>query len=158
LDHQEASVLPLDEVRNQISELLSKQKAEEQAGAEAEKRLAEIQGDNPLMQAAGSYPVTGPITINRNSRDLPPALSSELFRTVKPQPGEVKPGSVKLAMGDFAVFVLSKVTEEESAEAEAGKQQADQIRRLYGRSYYERVMDDLETRADIEILLKQSSE
>ncbi|MES9832783.1 MAG: SurA N-terminal domain-containing protein [Candidatus Thiodiazotropha sp. DIVDIV] len=158
LDHQEASVLPLDEVRNQISELLSKQKAEEQAGAEAEKRLAEIQGDNPLMQAAGSYPVTGPITINRNSRDLPPALSSELFRTVKPQPGEVKPGSVKLAMGDFAVFVLSKVTEEESAEAEAGKQQADQIRRLYGRSYYERVMDDLEARADIEILLKQSSE
>ncbi|MET0009783.1 MAG: peptidylprolyl isomerase, partial [Candidatus Thiodiazotropha sp. 6PLUC4] len=158
LDHQEASVRPLDEVHDQISERLAKQKAEEQAGAEAEKRLAEINGDNPLLQAAGSYAVTGPVIVDRNSRELPPALSSELFRTVKPQPGEVMPGSVKLATGDFAVFVLSKVTEGESAEAEASKQQADQIRRLYGRSYYERVMDDLETRADIEILLKQSSE
>lgn len=158
LDHQEASVRPLDEVHDQISERLAKQKAEEQAGAEAEKRLAEINGDNPLLQAAGSYAVTGPVIVDRNSRELPPALSSELFRTVKPQPGEVMPGSVKLATGDFAVFVLSKVTEGESAEAEASKQQADQIRRLYGRNYYERVMDDLEARADIEILLKQSSE
>jgi peptidyl-prolyl cis-trans isomerase D len=158
LDHQEASVEPLDDVRSRIVELLTKQKAEEQAGAEAEKRVAEISTSNPLMQVASSYPVTGPITVTRNSRELPPALSSELFRSVKPQAGEISSGSVKLAQGDFAVFVLSQVTEGKSAEDEANKQQLENMRRLYGRGYYDRVLEDLESRADVQILLKQDSE
>jgi peptidyl-prolyl cis-trans isomerase D len=161
LDYQEASVLPIEEVRDQIVETLSKQKAEEQAGAEAEKRLAEISADNPLMQAAGSYEVTGPLTVNRNNREIPPALSSALFRTKKPQQGEISSGSAKLAQGDFAVFVLSKVTEgqdQTETEEAADQQQKDHMRRLYGRSYYERVLADFESRADIERLLKQESE
>jgi peptidyl-prolyl cis-trans isomerase D len=159
LDHQEASVLPLEEVRSQIVEILSKQKAEQQAGAEAQKRLDEISSGKELMQVAGNYPVTGPISVDRNSRELPPALSSELFRTAKPKPGETSSSSIKLAQGDFAVFVLSQVTEGESSEAEAdNKQQVDHLRRMYGQSYYQEVMDDLESRADVEILLKQTSE
>ncbi|MCG7967654.1 MAG: SurA N-terminal domain-containing protein [Candidatus Thiodiazotropha taylori] len=158
LDHQEASVEPLDDVRSRIVELLTKQKAEEQAGAEAAKRVAEISTSNPLMQVAGTYPVTGPITVTRNSRELPPALSSELFRTAKPQAGEITPGSVKLAQGDFAVFALSQVTEGESVSDESKGQQVENMRRLYGRSYYDRVLEDLESRADVQILLKQDSE
>ena len=157
LDHQEASVLPLEEVRDQVTETLSKQKAEQQAEAEAQKRMAEIGSETPLMQVAGSYPVTGPLTVNRNNRELPPALSSALFRTEKPQADGVTPGNARLAQGDYAVFVLSNVTES-SGDGASNQQQAEQLRRLYGRSYYERVLADLESRADIEILLKQDNE
>jgi peptidyl-prolyl cis-trans isomerase D len=158
LDHQEASVQPLPQVRPQIVEILTKQKAEEQAKAEAQKRLTEIRGDNPIAQVAGNYELIGPLTVSRNSRELPQELSSELFRTVKPQPGKTTTGQVKLAQGDYAVFVLSKVTEGGSSEGDADEQQIDHMRRLYGRSYYERIMDDLKAHADIEILLKQESE
>jgi peptidyl-prolyl cis-trans isomerase D len=158
LDHQEASVEPLEDVRSRIVELLTKQKAEQQAGAEAEKRVAEITSAESLTQVAGNYPVTGPITVTRNSRELPPALSTELFRTAKPQPGESSSGRVKLAQGDFAVFVVSQVTEGESVEGEGKDQQLQNMQRLYGRSFYDRVLEDLESRADVQILLKQDSE
>ncbi|MEJ2621294.1 MAG: SurA N-terminal domain-containing protein [Candidatus Thiodiazotropha sp.] len=157
VDHQEASVEPLEDVRSRIVELLTKQKAEEQARAEADKRLAEISTLDSLTEVAGNYPVTGPITVTRNSRELPPALSSELFRTTKPQPGEISSGRVKLAQGDFAVFVLSQVTEGESASEETD-QALQNMRRLYGRGFYDRVLEDLESRADVEILLKQDQD
>jgi peptidyl-prolyl cis-trans isomerase D len=153
-DHQESSVQPLEKVQDQVKETLAKQKAEQQAEAEAQKRMAEISTDSPLTQVAGSFAVTGPLTINRNNRELPPALSTALFRTEKPQADGITPGVARLAQGDYAVFVLLSVTEGKSEEGEAKQQQMDQLRRVYSRSYYERVLADLKSRADIEILLK----
>ncbi|MET0067823.1 MAG: SurA N-terminal domain-containing protein [Candidatus Thiodiazotropha sp.] len=157
IDHRESTIQPLDEVRDRVVETLQNQKAEQQAQAEAQKRVDEIVAGTPLLQAAGNYPVTGPTTVTRNDRSLPPALSSALFRAAKPAENESTPGTVRLAQGDQAVFNLSKVTEG-SLDENKDMNQENNIRRLMSRSYYDRVLADLKTRADIEILLKQGKE
>ncbi|MEW8029893.1 MAG: SurA N-terminal domain-containing protein [Candidatus Thiodiazotropha sp.] len=157
LDHQESSVLPLDEVKQQITETLQQQKAEQQAQAEAEKRLAEIAAGALLSEVAESYAVTGPMTVNRNDRQIPPGLSSALFRTAKPAAGGSSPGTARLAGGDFAVYLLTDVAEG-SADDEANQQQYESLRRMLGRDHYEMVLTDLESRADIEVLLDSGSE
>ncbi|MCU7945789.1 MAG: hypothetical protein KZQ72_03955, partial [Candidatus Thiodiazotropha sp. (ex Cardiolucina cf. quadrata)] len=157
LDHQEASILPLDEVKDQIIETLQKQKGEQQAAAEAEKRLAEIGSGSPLTQVAGSYAVMGPLTVGRNDTKLPMGLSSVLFRTEKPAVNGFSSGSARLASGDIAVYVLTGV-KEGSVEEASSQQQTESLRRMRGRDYYEMVLADLESRADVEILLKSDSE
>ncbi|PVV05637.1 MAG: hypothetical protein B6D77_18735 [gamma proteobacterium symbiont of Ctena orbiculata] len=157
LDHQESSVKPLDEVKDQISETLQQQKAEQQTEAEAEKRLAEITAGSALSDVAGSYAVTGPLSVDRNDRQIPPGLSSALFRTAKPGAGGSTPGSAKLAGGDFAIYLLTGVTEG-VVEAETNQQQLDSLRRMLARDHYEMVLNDLESRADVEILLNTESE
>ncbi|MEW8658670.1 MAG: SurA N-terminal domain-containing protein [Candidatus Thiodiazotropha endolucinida] len=157
LDHQESSVLPLDEVEQQITETLQQQKAEQQAQAEAEKRMAEMAAGAPLSDVAESYAVTGPMTVDRNDRQIPPGLSSALFRTAKPAAGGSSPGTARLAGGDFAVYLLTGVTEG-SADDKSNLQQQESLRRMLGRDHYEMVLTDLESRADIEILLNTDSE
>jgi peptidyl-prolyl cis-trans isomerase D len=156
LDHQESSVRPLDEVKDQISENLQQQKAEQQTRAEAEKRLADIAAGTPFSDVAGSYAVTGPMTVDRNDRQIPPGLSSALFRTEKPAAGGSTPGTAQLAGGDYAVYLLTGVTEGK-ADDETDQQQQN-LRRMLGRDHYEMVLSDLESRADIEILLDSASE
>ncbi|MES9922836.1 MAG: SurA N-terminal domain-containing protein [Candidatus Thiodiazotropha endolucinida] len=157
LDHQESSVLPLDEVKQQITETLQQQKAEQQAQAEAEKRMAEMAAGAPLSDVAESYAVTGPMTVDRNDRQIPPGLSSALFRTAKPAAGGSSPGTARLAGGDFAVYLLTGVTEG-SADDKSNLQQQESLRRMLGRDHYEMVLTDLESHADIEILLNTDSE
>ncbi|MEW8315120.1 MAG: SurA N-terminal domain-containing protein [Candidatus Thiodiazotropha endolucinida] len=157
LDHQESSVLPLDEVKQQITETLQQQKAEQQAQAEAEKRMAEMAAGAPLSDVAESYAVTGSMTVDRNDRQIPPGLSSALFRTAKPAAGGSSPGTARLAGGDFAVYLLTGVTEG-SADDKSNLQQQESLRRMLGRDHYEMVLTDLESRADIEILLNTDSE
>ncbi len=157
IDHRESMIQPLDEVRDQVIETLRTQKAEQQAEAEAQKRLAEISAGTPLQQVAGNYPVTGPTTVTRSDRSLPPTLSSALFRAAKPQENSSTSGTVSLPQGDQGVYVLSKVTEG-SLDAEKDKNLENNIQRMMARSDYDRVVADLKARADIEILLKQGKE
>jgi len=110
-----------------------------------------------LTEVAGSYAVTGPLTVGRNDKKLPMGLSSDLFRTEKPAVDGFSPGSTRLASGDIAVYVLTAVTEG-SVEEASSQQQAESLRQMRGRDYYEMVLADLESRADIEILLKSDSE
>ncbi|MCU7920391.1 MAG: SurA N-terminal domain-containing protein [Candidatus Thiodiazotropha sp. (ex Epidulcina cf. delphinae)] len=157
LEHQQASTLPLEEVRDRITETLRNQRAEEQTQAEAGKRLAEIRSGSSLTQAAGSYAVTGPLTVARNDTQLPMGLSSTLFRAEKPLADAVTPGSARLAQGDYAVYVLTGVIEGSVDQADV-QQQTEGLRRKLGRDFYEMVLADLESRADVEILLKPDSE
>ncbi|MCU7905451.1 MAG: SurA N-terminal domain-containing protein [Candidatus Thiodiazotropha sp. (ex Epidulcina cf. delphinae)] len=134
LDHQQASTLPLDEVKDRITETLRNQRAEEQTRAEAEKRLAEIRSGNSLTQAAGGYAVTGPLTVARNDTQLPMGLSSTLFRAEKPLADAVTPGSARLAEGDYAVYVLTGVIEGSVDQADV-QQQTEGLRRLTRSGY-----------------------
>ncbi|MET0089224.1 MAG: SurA N-terminal domain-containing protein [Candidatus Thiodiazotropha sp.] len=156
-DHRESTIQPLDEVRDLVIETLRSQKAQQQAEAEAQKRLEEIKSGSPLMQVAGNYPVTGPATVTRNDRSLSPVLSSAVFRAVKPAEDASTPSMVSLPQGDQAVFSLTKVTEG-SLESNQDQNLENNIQRMMTRSYYDRVVADLKSRADIEILLKQGKE
>jgi peptidyl-prolyl cis-trans isomerase D len=157
LDHQESSVQPLEDVKERITETLQQQKAKQQTQAEADKRLAEIAAGTPFADVAGSYAVTGPLTVNRNTREIPPELSSVLFRTEKPDDGSSTPGIAQLDGGDYAVYVMTAVTEGK-ADDKSDEQQLQNLRRMLGMEYYQMVLNDLETHADIEILLDANDE
>jgi peptidyl-prolyl cis-trans isomerase D len=157
LDHQESSVQPLEEVKDRITETLQQQKAQQQTQAEAEKRHADITAGAPFEDVAGSYAVTGPLTVNRNDRQIPAGLSSDLFRAEKPEAGSSTSGVAQLAAGDYAVYLLTTVTEGK-ADDETDQQQQQNMQRMLGRVYYEMVLTDLEKHANIEILLDDASE
>ncbi|PVV21556.1 MAG: hypothetical protein B6D74_11320, partial [gamma proteobacterium symbiont of Ctena orbiculata] len=155
-DHQEASVQPLEDVRTQIIETLLQQKAEQQAEAEAQRRVLEIAAGTSFPEVAGSYEVSGPLTVKRNDTQIAPGLSSALFRADKPTAGTSSQGSARLATGDYAVYLLTAVTE--GSVEEGANQQREGMRRIVGRDHYEMVLSDLESRADIEILLRSDDE
>jgi peptidyl-prolyl cis-trans isomerase D len=157
LEHRKATLQSLEEVRDQIAEHLLKQKAEQQTEAVALEHIKAIKAGSSIAQQAGDYSVTGPVTVTRNDRTLPPELSTVVFQTAKPQEGEVTPGKVTLAQGDQAVFVLSKVVEGRRDDEKVKKDQ-DYLQQLFSKNYYNRILADLRSRADIEILLKESEE
>lgn len=157
IEHEEEMVRPLEEVKVRILEILRQQNAEDQAKAEAEKRLQAIKDGTSLPQVAADFAVTGPLKVGRNDPQLPPELNVELFRAEKPVEGGSVPGIVKLANGDFAVYALTAVVQGE-ADEQSAKLQTETLRRQLKRGLYEEVMADLKSQADIEILLKKSTE
>jgi peptidyl-prolyl cis-trans isomerase D len=157
LDHQESSVLPLEEVKDQIVEILQQQKAQQQTQAEADKRLAEVTDGTPFSDVAGSYAVKGPLTVNRNDRKIPPGLSAALFRAEKPASGGSTPGTAQLGGGDVAVYLLGAVVDGKVGD-EGAQQQQQNLQRMLGGDHYEMVLSDLENHADIEILLDSDNE
>jgi peptidyl-prolyl cis-trans isomerase D len=156
-EHQEATTQPLSEVRERIIENLLEQNAEDQAQAEADKRKQEIEGGASLEQVADTLPVTGPLTLARSDRSVPPVLIDAVFTSAKPAEGAMTVDSVRLANGDVAVFSLQAVNEG-SAEDDAGDMLVQGLRRELERSFYDQLISDLESQADIEILLKQTDE
>ena len=156
-DHAEASTQPIAEVREQIVQRLRQQQAEAQAQAEAEKRLQELVGGASLQQVAGELAVVGPLTLDRNDRSQPLGLVNAVFTSPKPAEGAVTADSVRLANGDVAVFSLLALKETAPGE-EAGKILAQTLDRELQRSLYDQLVADLESRADIEILLKQGDQ
>ena len=157
VDHAEASTQPLDDVRELIVERLRDQHAEAQAQAEAAKRLQELEGGASLQQVAGELAITGPLTLERTDRSQPLGLVNAVFTSPKPSEGAVAVDSVKLTNGDVAVFSLLSVKEAAGAE-ESGQMLAQGLGRTLQRSHYDQLVADLESRADIEILLQQSSD
>jgi peptidyl-prolyl cis-trans isomerase D len=156
-EHEEASTLPLDKVKDRIVETLRHQNAETQAMAEAEKRLQEIKGGAALQQVAGALEVKGPVTVGRKDRSLPVGLNAALFRSEKPAEGKSTPGMIKLAGGDYAVYELLSVHEGE-ADEKAASAMTQNLRQGLERGLYDEFLADLRSRADIEILLKKESE
>ena len=156
-EHEEQMARPLEEVKAQITETLRQQNAEEQAKAEAEKRLQAMKSGSPLLQVAADRAVTGPLVVGRNDRQLPLELGGALFRSEKPAEGGSVPGMVKLANGDVALYELTAVMQGETDEKSA-KMQSASLRRQLQRGLYDEVVADLKSQADIEILLKKSKE
>jgi peptidyl-prolyl cis-trans isomerase D len=156
VEHEETSIEPMADVKGRIVQILLQQNAEDQAKAEAEKRKAELSGSD-LTQIAASYPVTGPVTIGRNDRSVPFELSGAVFSSEKPAAGGATPGVVRLANGDHAVYALTSVEEGQSDAGDA-EMQARNLRNEIQRGHYSSLVADLESQADIEILLKQASE
>lgn len=157
-EHEEASTLPLGEVRDQIVEQLQQEEAEAQAQAEADKRKQEIKDGAALQQVAGELPVSGPLMLKRTDRSLAQGLLEAVFTTPKPAEGATTVDSVKLANGDVAVYLLQSVNEGDAEEGGIGKMLVQSLSRDLERSHYDHLVADLKSRADIEILIKQNQQ
>jgi peptidyl-prolyl cis-trans isomerase D len=157
IEHEETSIEPLADVKARIVQTLLQKNAEGQANAEAEKLMGELVSGGDLTQVAANYPVTGPVTIGRNDRSVPFELAGAVFSSEKPRTGGSTSGVVRLSNGDQAVYLLTAVKEGQSEESGV-EMQARSLRNEIQRGHYSSLVADLESQADIEIMLKPASE
>lgn len=151
VDHRDASVKPLNEVREQIVAALRQVHARESALAAVEairKRLGE---GASIADVAGDYAIESPGFVTREDSRIPQEVRDLAFTLPRPSEGAVSTGSAKLADG-AALVVVSKV-EDGSLDGvpEAARAQQDEaITRAMGSEGYKHLVEDLESRAKIE--------
>ena len=109
VDHQEAAVRPIDEVRSQIVDAIRGEQAAEKVQAEAEARLARLNAGETIGDVAADYQLDKKDGAARNDRTVPLELLNQVFRS--PRPEEAKPvsGMVSLGDGNYAVYSLFAV-------------------------------------------------
>lgn len=151
--HNEASRLPMDEVRDEIVAAIRRQEAEQVVFGRAEQLLASLESGEDFgaaAEAAGAT-VSAPTLLSRNDQETDPAVISQIFMARKPAQGSPVVGRVANADGGFTVFSLAAVLpgRPESiplAERDAGKLQLAQ---QAGASEYYAFVAALQDRAEI---------
>ena len=154
-EHQEASVMPLDEVREQIAERVREEQAKTAAQQAARERLTQLEGGTGLSEVAGSYEVQTPGLVGRLHKGVPRPVSDTAFTLPHPVGEEPSLGTSELPNGDAAVVVLSRVEDGTLAALPDARRDSEKrgLSRALARQYYEHMLADMEKRADIEITL-----
>jgi peptidyl-prolyl cis-trans isomerase D len=160
VDHKEASTLPLDEVKPRITETIKRQRAEEKTRETAENRLSRLEAGEEIGLVADGAEVVQKEDISREDRTLPVMLRDAVFRSGKPQEGKPLHGTVRLSGGDYGLFSLYQVNDGdlEAIDEKERNRQEDELRDGLGQSLFESLVADLESRADIELLLQTTEE
>ncbi len=109
--HMEASLRPLDDVRDDVVAALRAEQADMIMAARAEQMLEALRAGEDFAAAAATagLAVSEPQLFERGSRDIDPALLFDVYAAGKP--GEEKPvfGSVRQQDGAYAVYRLDAV-------------------------------------------------
>src|SRR5487761_96000 len=102
---------PLAEVHDQIATLLKQQQAVREAQQTAESAETALKSGRDIAGVAKKYALsfTAAKFVSRTDASVPPAVLTAVFMAPKPASGASEPGTVALADGDQAVFVLSGV-------------------------------------------------
>ena len=159
IEHQESTIKPLDEVRDEIVRNIRIQKAREATG-QATRELAErLRGGATMQQVAEGYDLVEPGMVDRNATDVRAKILNEAFILPVPEAGASSFGVADLRDGSAAVVAVMEV--KKGSLDELDDQQKDMERqslsRTLARAYFDRLQDDLRRRADVQIV-KQRSE
>jgi peptidyl-prolyl cis-trans isomerase D len=152
LEHREASVKPLDEVRDEIVGILRDKKAADAAAAKAAALADALRAGDDLSAAAGDYEVTELGLVRRDAVQVPAEIRDLAFSLPRPGQDGKSYGSLSLAGGDAATVILSEVVDGslQSMDEETRDQTRKSLTQDIGRAYYEDLVAGLERRADIE--------
>jgi len=160
-EHEEAAIRPLDKVRDEIVSLLKREKAEQQAQAQADKLLTEARDGRGLQQIAKAegQQLTQKSGVGRDDKELPPDLLNSLFKVPRPASADAHAfGKARLGNGDVAIIELERVvdgTMDEIEQLGGEKMLKNALEQSRGRSYYRHLVESLKARADIKILKKE---
>jgi peptidyl-prolyl cis-trans isomerase D len=159
-EHEEASVRPFDEVRDQITASLREQRAAEAAAEAASAMVERLRGGASLAEAAGDRPVVDAGMIGREASAVPPAVRSAAFTLPRPGEGAASYGSASLVGGDAAVVAVSAIEDGslQGLESPAQAQERREIARTIGSAYFDDLVEDLKARAKIERLGRAEAE
>lgn len=102
---------PLTDVREQIVALLKQQQATQKAQQIAQTAEAALKSGQAIAQVSSRYDLkfTPEKFVSRTEASVPPPLLSAVFISPKPVSGISESGTVALADGDQAIFVLTGV-------------------------------------------------
>jgi peptidyl-prolyl cis-trans isomerase D len=152
LDHREAQVKPLEEVRERIVEILQRTKGAEQAREMGEALIARLREGASLAEEAASLDreviEAGPA--GREDLEVPPEVLRNAFKLPKPDEGAVVYGQAELKNGDFVVIALRDVLEGASeSEDTRGRDRARAVARMGGDRSFDNYVSYLRNHTDI---------
>ncbi len=151
IDHQEASIEPLDEVRDDIVNLLLDQRAAGAAAAKAAALGDALRNGEVLDTVAGDFEIEELGLVSRDAGALPADVRDYAF-ALQGNPGGTSYGSLSVSNGDGMVVILREVVDgslDELNEATRNQILAS-LSRTVGRAYYKAFVADLAHRTDIE--------
>ncbi|KAA6183306.1 peptidylprolyl isomerase [Thiohalocapsa marina] len=161
-EHRPASVQPLSEVREQVLTLIQERRATDAARAAAMAMVERLEAGEPLAEVAeaqvdagqGGPAILAPGPVGRNTADVDPAVLDLAFSLPRPAPdsGSPQAASTVTADGDVVVVQLFEVIDGDPAAMAADARAAESrvLASALARSAYDRLLDDLESRAQIE--------
>lgn len=151
LEHEEATAKPLDTVRDEITTILRDQRAADAATNKATELAAALTAGEVLSEITGDHQVENFGLVARDAEQVPAQILDFAFILSRPSRGNESYGSLSLNNGDGAVVILAEVIDgslDDLDEATRDRMREDLTRDI-GRAYYEDLLTDLESRADI---------
>ncbi len=109
--HHPSTVQPLEVVRDQIKDELTRNRAQELADAAATAFLSELEagGDPAALATARGGTWHAPVSVERTNADIPTEVLAAAFGLPKPMPGATVHETVSLANGNHAVLAVANV-------------------------------------------------
>jgi len=154
VDHREAALKPLAEVRDEIRVALRAEQAQRAAWELAQTFVERLREGGDLDEVAGDWSVVRSGMVGRDATELPAPVRSLAFRLAHPGPGGASYGSTPLGNGDAAVVAVTAVQDgseatEEDEIAVQGRER-DALRQSVAAQYYSAMLDDMAKRAKVE--------
>jgi peptidyl-prolyl cis-trans isomerase D len=151
IDHRDASVKPLAEVRDEVIAALRQVRAQKAAVAAVEDMRKRLIAGASIAEVAGSYAVESPGAVTREDQRAPQEVRNVAFTLPRPAEGSVSAGVAVLEDG-AALVVVSKVEDgaQDGVSDDARDQQARAMARALASQGYKHLVEDLESRAKIE--------
>ncbi|MGZ8236152.1 SurA N-terminal domain-containing protein [Methylobacter tundripaludum] len=158
LEHKAAARRDLNEVKQEVLDVLLKNKSKQLTVEKAKQINARLQKGESLQTVAAEnkLEIRKAMGLIRRKSDLPGELTEAIFKAAKPLGG--KPGTfiVPMPSGEQVVVSLSKVTpgvmsDEDKKQMELAKKN---IANAFGQTEFNAVLNSLQAKADIEVKLK----
>lgn len=151
-----SKVKPLDQVREKIVAMLSRQQARETAARTAGQALAALRGGQSMEAVAKSLneTVQGPEQIERSDSKLPPDLVQAAFTLAPIAGGKARYASVAMPDGGQAVYALLGVKPGQSGNLKPAEETAyaTQLGGIYAEQSAQDYLSWLRSKADIKVV------
>jgi len=157
-EHQEATIKPLDEVKDEIVRQLRLQRATDAASQTALRLLERLQGGETMEQVSEGYELVRPGMVERSATGIPSQILNSAFKLPQPEAGAASFGGASMRDGSSAVVAVTQVQEGslEGLEEQQQRMERQSLARSLARSYYEELQADLRRRADVHIVKRES--
>ncbi|MDD5460720.1 MAG: SurA N-terminal domain-containing protein [Methylococcales bacterium] len=162
LEHKAAAKRELNEVKQEVAALLSKEKAKLLTAEKAKQIKARLQAGEPFQKVAAEnkLEIKTAKGLTRNKNALPEQLSEVIFKAAKPVGDKSSVFIAALPNDEQAVVSLSKVTagvmnEDDKKKLELAKKS---IANAFGQTEFNQVLNSLQADADIEVRAKAQAQ
>ncbi|MCG8426834.1 MAG: SurA N-terminal domain-containing protein [Chromatiales bacterium] len=160
-EHEESSLRPLDEVKEDITAILTREKSAELTKQKGEALLSTLKGGKSLSEVAETegFALEQPGMVKRDNREVPAEIVRKAFQIARPASDAASYGDSQLLDGSFAVIAVLKVEDGKNDDltelgGEQGVKQA--LERARADRYFQLLVDELRDNASIVIHNTQS--
>ncbi len=153
LEHQEASIQPLEAVQDEIKTVLRKQAAASLAEQRGKELVTALQGGETLTQVAGAEgkEVHRNNAVARDDKTLPTEILLSLFQLPRPAGDTPVFGGAVMDNGDYTVIALHGVTDGNLDDLKKSERESLEkgLAQLMGKSDYDHFVNNLQNTAEI---------